>query len=125
MTVGTASDLERAVHGRAYCEAIAAARALQLRLDNVYAERNVLAIALATLFGGRWERASDAVPGWSNCIIFDLPSGQVSFHIPDSLAVEANRFPLIGGTGDKWDGHDDFTKWQRIVEFCRRSVVMP
>ncbi len=84
-------------------------------LDDVYRDRNLLAqlaAALAQRAGLRVGVGVDAEePDWP-VIYIDLPSGQVSWHVPKSELVA--RLEPYGG---EWDGHLGPEKERRIREF--------
>lgn len=90
-------------------------------IGDVYRERNLLATALAVDRNRRGERA-----GWSEptdeddadadewaVIWIELPTGQVSWHVPRTLveATDLERRPY------QWDGHSRLEKNARIEQF--------
>ncbi len=86
-----------------------------LTLDDVYKDRNLLAQLAAVLA----QRAGLCVgigvdaeePDWP-VIYIDLPTGQVSWHVPkDELVARLDPY------GPKWDGHLGEEKQRRIREF--------
>lgn len=84
-------------------------------LDEVYADRNLLA-QLAAKFaadiGMPVGMANDpAEPGWP-IIYIELPTGQVSWHVPADEVVE--RLTPYHGV---WDGHSTEEKLARIQAF--------
>lgn len=86
-------------------------------LDAVYAERNqcvALIARMASIMGDRvgLRTSSDFEPGWQKCIMIDLPSGQVSWHLKDS------ELPLFDFPDypDPWDGHSTEEKYRRVNE---------
>lgn len=86
-------------------------------LDAVYAERNqcvALIARMASIMGNRvgLRTSSDFEPGWQNCIMIDLPTGQVSWHLKDSELPLFN-FPDYP---DAWDGHSTQEKYRRVNE---------
>ncbi len=103
---------------------IATVRDHQRRIDNTYTERNRLAALAAVLAhrhglaAGSRKHEGEAEPGWSTVVVIDLPTGQVSWHLPD---VEADAFtsglPEYPG---RWDGHTTDEKHARIDNFLKR-----
>jgi hypothetical protein len=90
----------------------------QHQLDSVYRERNRLAILVARLtkslgyMPGRGADPNEG-PDWQNMLYIDLPTGQISFHfgLADAHLLEGlAQYPI------KWDGHDNATKWARVLE---------
>jgi len=83
--------------------------------DEAYFDRNqavMLAARLASKLGYRVGVAEDKdEPGWT-LLYIDLPTGQVSWHIPDDELIEDWQ-PYAG----VWDGHSVGEKRQRIVDF--------
>lgn len=114
-------------------------RADQKTIDEVYTDRNALAVAFARMVGIH-RRLLDTIPpnfrgpkadgfsAWYDlpdaddadadewAIVYaELPTGQVSWHVPREL-VEDSRVPFISGV--EWDGHDRSTKNTRLREFA-------
>ena len=90
--------------------------------DDVYTERNKCIALLAAMahelgltVGLR--QSSDFEPGWQKCIVIDLPSGQVTWHLKDE---ELAWFPYPEYPGE-WDGHDTSEKYQRVLAMCERG----
>jgi hypothetical protein len=85
-------------------------------LDEVYAERNAVALGFATLaalVGCKVGTVTDpSEPDWP-VLMIDTPQGQVSWHFKaDELPAE---IPPYEG---EWDGHDTPEKYTRL-----RSMV--
>lgn len=81
-------------------------------LDEVYAERNAVVLAFATLaraLGWHVGKAVDASePGWP-VLLIDTPEGQVSWHFKaDDMPSD---MPVYRG---HWDGHDTPEKYDRL-----------
>lgn len=76
-------------------------------IDDVYAQRNELAIAFAkAALAAGWKagRGTDpmADPEWANVVYVDLPDGrQVSWHISPDCAPLLDGLPQYTG---EWDG---------------------
>lgn len=89
-------------------------------IDAVYAERNRLVAALAHLFANAaWRGLDPSAPDFT-IVYIDLPSGQVSWHIPDAEMVAFPPLPLRDPTG--WDGHDTDTKYERLAALRRGDI---
>jgi hypothetical protein len=88
--------------------------------DSAYTERNQLVACLARLLPGlgytvgvgqhdpndlEWE------DDWRTIVYFDLPSGQVSWHIHDSEVALFRELPAYTRA---WDGHDTPEKYRRL-----------
>jgi len=88
--------------------------------DDVYRDRNLLAqlaAVLAQQCGLHVGTGVDAEePDWP-VIYIDLPSGQVSWHVPRGELV-ARLKPY----GQEWDGHPGPEKERRIHEFLEQSA---
>ena len=85
-------------------------------LNNVYTERNMLVAALSKLFPASLEKhiGEDWGPEWEWVVIIDLPTSQVSWHIPTS---EIRFFDhLQREAGREWDGHTTPEKYGRLFE---------
>lgn len=76
-------------------------------IDNVYAQRNELAIAFAkAALAAGWKAGrgidSEASPEWANVVYVDLPDGrQVSWHMSPDCVPLLDGLPQYAGT---WDG---------------------
>jgi hypothetical protein len=88
-------------------------------LEDVYADRNrlvQLAARLAEMLGYEVRWGDDpASPGWP-VLYIELPTGQVSWHIPRASCL------LRAGTRGKWDGHDSEEKTRRITAFIQDRI---
>lgn len=94
--------------------------------DDAYAQRNRLAILLASLFGGRVMPATPPEPGWSSVLAFDLWTGQITFHLKDSEIDGALSCPgVLRADANDWDGHDDAEKWDRIARAACSALSFP
>lgn len=86
--------------------------------DQAYYDRNQAVLLAAKLAGqlGYYvgARADADEPGWT-LIYIELPTGQVSWHIPDDELI--GEFPPYTKT---WDGHDVEEKRRRIADFLRK-----
>ena len=83
----------------------------------IYSERNKLVALLSCLFPSGFSLDESQDVGWRYVVYIDLPSGQVSFHIPDAEFDELFKdLPKYAG---QWDGHDSTTKWERVAEFVK------
>ena len=83
-------------------------------------ERDQLIALLAKLYPSSLERhvpEDDEWPDdWRWVIIIELPTGQISWHVPDS---ELNLFDHVARLqGRLWDGALDDVKYARIGELC-------
>ena len=80
--------------------------------DEAYLDRNLAVQALAKM----GEKCGYKVgikddPEWP-ILYINLPTGQVSWHIPKNELIEV--FPTYAG---KWDGHDLKEKRKRLIDF--------
>src|SRR5579859_7928922 len=85
-----------------------------LALDAVYSERNqcvalIARMALQIGYPVGLRTSSDFEPGWQKCIMMDLPTGQVSWHIKDS---ELGLLAGVPEYTEEWDGHDTEEKYK-------------
>lgn len=92
--------------------------------DQAYRERNQLAVLLARMaLAQGWKagrhRDRDAETGWENVVMIDLPTGQVSWHIPitDCVACGFQTLPKYAG---RWDGHTKQQAWDSIFNLILR-----
>ncbi len=88
----------------------------EVTIGEVYTERNMviaLAARLARVLGMRTDIGydKDAEEGWKSVLYIDLPSGQVSWHIPDKDLKHFGDQPVYEG---EWDGHSTETKYRRV-----------
>ena len=84
-------------------------------IDEAYSDRNqaaMLAAKLATLWGFEvgW-RTDPSEPDWP-VLFIELPTGQVSWHIPKSETVKTDL-----SYKREWDGHTVEEKRERIARF--------
>ncbi len=90
------------------------------QMDAVYLERNrcvLLAARLALANGLAAGMGIDEKeePGWQHVIYIDLPTGQVSWHIPDSFLAEIGG--MLPAYLKPWDGHTTEEKYWRMHEY--------
>lgn len=79
----------------------------------VYRERNQVVAALSKVFPAWIGPVDDQEPGWNQAVYIDLPTGQVSWHIPDQEVQELfGHLPVDGST--PWDGHSIEEKYERL-----------
>lgn len=87
--------------------------------DGAYEERNRLVALLAAIFPSK--RTKTEIEGWDpewhNCVYIDLPTGQASWHYPDSHAELFSHVPEIHVD---WDGHSTEEKYCRVAETIAR-----
>lgn len=86
-------------------------------INSVYSERDQCVSALTKLaFQLGWDVGlgtdETAEPGWKHVVYVDLPTGQVSWHIPDK---EVSWFSSLPVYTKKWDGHDTVEKYRRLA----------
>jgi hypothetical protein len=89
-------------------------------LDSVYTERNkcvILALRMAVIMGlpagiGFDEQAEES---WKHVVYIDLPTGQVSWHIPYRFLLEVLELGVVPAYLKKWDGHTTEQKYQRVM----------
>lgn len=90
-------------------------------LNDAYIDRNlaVQAIGKFALQAGYnvWIKKDVENDGFS-ILYIDLPTGQVSWHIPDGEIV--TNFPDYDGS---WDLHDTKQKRERLAEFIKRNGI--
>lgn len=85
-------------------------------INDVYRERNSLAAVLAHMFPSYLKIDNVQWP----IIYIDLPTGQISFHIP---ILEIMQFlPLQLSKIIEYDGHSNEEKWERIRCFISSKV---
>lgn len=82
-------------------------------LDDVYHDRNLLAQLAAVMarklgYAGGWRDGDD--PAWP-ILTIDLPTGQVSWHVPKDDQLPICRY------GQPWDGHTTGEKWLRVERY--------
>ena len=124
-----AAGLIREGRERERSECVARIAAQEEAKNAAYWERNMLAVALATIYMGRLlphvgEPFDE--PGWDSVLIFELPrGGQVSFHVHASQIPEVLACPTIRIDGAQWDGHTNDEKWERVRKFSRRPLPVP
>lgn len=91
-------------------------------LQEAYLDRNLAVQALASLALSVGLKAGvkldPANPGWK-LLYIDLPTGQVSWHLPESEI--ARNFPIYDA---EWDHHDLLTKQQRVRDFIPVASTM-
>lgn len=103
----------------------------QKTLDEVYHDRNLLALAFAEAVrylqlerpgscqyraGWRPDRGDDADAGEWAIVQVRLPTGQVSWHVPRELVEETDLPPAT----EQWDGHSRKEKNERLSEYLGR-----
>lgn len=97
------------------------------QLNNVYAERDkcvALIYHMARLLGYPYglRHSLDMEPGWQNCAMIDLPTGQVSWHIQDSEEEWFAEGNQIKAYTREWDGHDTEEKYRRVLAFAEQTA---
>ena len=92
---------------------------LKAAMNDVYRERNMVVVALASIaYGLGWRVGikATAIEGWDaewhNCVYLDLPTGQCSWHYPTRDELMFAHLPPYDGV---WDGHDTPSKYQRVL----------
>jgi hypothetical protein len=80
----------------------------------IYADRNRLVelvgfLAQASGLPVQWGEDAEA-PGW-RVLYIQLPTGQVSWHLP------ADAWHIGASWGGRWDGHDNAEKARRILSY--------
>lgn len=83
-------------------------------LNAVYRERNQLVAALSKIFPSYLGRDEEEELGWRHMVYIELPTGQVSWHIPDAEIVEFFMHLAIRWEEDLWDGHTSDEKYRRL-----------
>lgn len=93
-----------------------------------YGERHQIVALLAwTLFakgmrvGMRPHTGEDWGERWRFVVMMDLPTGQVSWHIPQEWLHLYDGLPRYGGD---WDGHTTEEKYRRVQEGIRRVAEL-
>ncbi len=89
-------------------------------LHDVYAERNRIAQALGKMamkLGYNVGIKDDKEDKDYVILYIDLPTGQVSWHIPKRELI--GKFPEYNGN---WDGHDTKSKIERVEEYIKSEV---
>lgn len=88
------------------------------QLQHLYAERNscvALILRLAGALGYRTGLLADpAEPLWP-VVYVDLPTGQVSWHLPASFVAEL--VPELEPYAGVWDGHNSREKYRRVLDY--------
>lgn len=90
-------------------------------INSVYTERNAVVVAFARLAASTGIKvaaypAEDA-PGF-HVVYIDLPTGQVSWHIPD----DESELLSILNTDIQWDGHGTPEKYHRLHHFAELLI---
>jgi hypothetical protein len=94
----------------------------ELREHNraVYYQRNCCVALLSLLafdkgmaVGLAWDESPDCPKGWNRIVIIDLPTGQISYHIPNQDLWLFGSIPNYPG---KWDMHNNQVKNKRIEQ---------
>ena len=87
---------------------------LEKQVNNAYTERNRLVALLASIYPSGMKATT--IPGWDeewhNCVYFDLPTGQASWHVHIN---DVHLFQHIGVYESEWDGHTTEEKYERVV----------
>lgn len=82
------------------------------QINAVYAERNRLVAALSKLYPAHLAKDVDQEPEWSNVVCVHLPTGQVTWHVPES---ELPRwFSHLSMEMGHYDGHTTEEKYERL-----------
>lgn len=88
------------------------------RVERLYAERNACVVAIVRLARNAGHRAGLRVdleqPEWP-VVSVELPTGQVSWHLPASLI--ADELPELEPHAQSWDGHDSAEKYRRLLAY--------
>jgi hypothetical protein len=90
------------------------------QMNAVYLERNrcvllALRLALAAGYVAGIGQDEQGEPGWQHILYIDLPSGQVSWHVPDQFVTEhCGNLPVYTRA---WDGHDTEEKYRRVLAY--------
>jgi hypothetical protein len=96
-------------------EYVATVATAMAQKDAAYRERDQLVAALSKEFPAHLARHDPLAPGYdaeySNIVCVHLPTGQATWHIPDS---ELPLFDHLGGGDEHWDGHDTEEKYRRL-----------
>lgn len=102
--------------------------------DRAYAERNTLAVVVARCIQEHGGRAGtwidqEGEPGFQVVVGFDLPSGQVTFHMDERdparpwELLPSYRPARLGEEAESpYDGHTDHEKWERIRAFLESDL---
>lgn len=86
-------------------------------IDAIYTERNALVALIMKLClhiglpAGMQQDRNPVEPEWNFLAYFELPSGQCSYHIPDSELPFFDGLPMYT---QRWDGHSTVEKYRRI-----------
>jgi hypothetical protein len=89
--------------------------------NDVYTERNRLVALLAGLYPA-WKGKDQELAGtaFETVIYIKLPTGQISFHIPDK---DLPLFSYIEEGSEEWDGHTTEEKFQRVQRLLDRRFA--
>lgn len=92
---------------------------------DAYEDRNLLAILAASLLADDgcnvgWG-VDDNEPDWP-VLYIDLPTGQISYHIPRELYERLPNRPEYSGA---WDGHTDDEKRERLWQLFTDGELGP
>jgi hypothetical protein len=97
--------------------------------DNAYAERSKVLAAFAHLLSRNVFRDitvgitqhdpndKDWEDNWRTILVIELPTGQVTWHFPDSEKHLLDGLPEIKDY--KWDGHSTEEKYKRLLEYTQ------
>ena len=93
-------------------------------LEEAYFDRNQVVLAFAKMCAENGLKVgwnSEKQPDWP-VLLIDLPTGQVSWHIPREMA---EPYEIFAVHPMDWDGHDLQQKRERMNAFLGRSSKPP
>jgi hypothetical protein len=100
---------------------------LESQKNNAYSERSKVVAALARLINANvWFKACVGVAqhdpndttwesDWRTILVIELPTGQITWHFPDSEKSLLEGLPVIDNY--QWDGHTTEEKYKRLLNF--------
>ncbi len=75
-------------------------------------QRDDLLLLISNLYPAHRTKAKKADPAlWRDILIIELPTGQISYHLPPA---EVERFKHLPRGPNTWDGHDEKERALRI-----------
>lgn len=91
-------------------------------IEELYEHRNLLFINFVLAVKDKYEvlwRSDDYTPGWF-IVYVELPTGQISYHLPDNYHEYIKDFPEASDS--YWDGHTSEDVQRRLHENTIKTV---
>lgn len=95
---------------------------LEQAKNAAYFDRNLLALVLIRLalqhgFNAGRRTDPEGEPGWQTVLLVELPTGQVSWHVPDDFFGPLCSIAELPEFSGEWDGHTTAEKQARMIAF--------